>query len=259
MKPIYQISIDTNLCNYELWLNDFKIDFQSYDHPMYFDLPVNHGLVKGENSLKMIMKPINDTENLHDNAYCKLKVIKSELSGNEELIGREEILVFNSDKISDIKKTTNGILPVYTKATVFTSAMDSIFSKFNLMKLDVDFEMIQKLYYELHTLFRNKDEDTLLALIKPKIELYSYAYHDTTESEKLQARMILDDLFSKKVEALDFEKCTIRYYRDKRLVCIEALDGDQPLYFTDNIDSGLVYYPVYWGMQERSKDWKIYL
>jgi len=260
MFNIYQISISTNLCNYELWINDFRIDKQNSGHPANYDLPINQWLKNGVNELKMVITPLHPDTNININAYANLKLLKSELAIDEMLINTHEIQSFNSYDLAEISKKLNGNLPAYTKSTVLNIGKIAWGKQLeDLPDLDIDYGFANKMYNQLYKMFETKSFNKIKDLISPKIQYYASAYDNPISSEIDTASLYIEDLLSKKLQTISFYGFMLRFYGNNKLFCLEDNDGDQPLFFTDDIDDAFVFYPVFFGQNNNDKTWQIFL
>ncbi len=244
MNSIYQFEIDANGCNYELWLNDIRVDIQMSDHSIVYSLPVNQWIKKGKNCVEVSLVPLSNETKLSTKSYFKLKIVEAEL--NKGKADHPKVIVSWSS--SDFPTLTNNPLqgikfPTYFEASI---TFDNMLFQ-SLEKLDLGFREVSSVYKKVHALFATKDLKGLLQLMDFKITEFSKSYYDSYEDEVQRQTFFIEDLFSKNLQPLEFKNYKIKYFMDQKIVCIEDKEGDQPIFFTDDIDQDYTFYPFYFG------------
>lgn len=261
MSSVYILGIESNYCNYEIWINDIRVDIQTSNHPASYSFPINQWLLSDISELEIIIKPLNNSFELHNNAYLKTTISVCSVSLIDELENCKEISCLTSPEINTFKINSVEPLTSYKgKITFKTNEIVTLFNKApKLQLLSTDFYSVQNLYKEIFSLFQNKDELKLLRFLSNKTNHYASVYNERIEKKIQRTKTVLRDLFSKKIGALNFEGFHLQYYSYKRIVCLEDKDGDQPLFFTDDIDDLFVFFPLYFARELDSDEWKIVL
>jgi hypothetical protein len=248
MKDIYQFEINSSGCNYEIWLNDIRIDIQLADVPIVYDLPVNQWIKRGRNKLEIKLIPLTGKAEIDLKACLKLNICQGNYSG--KVFSKNKVLknIETTSFIELKKKSKNVDLSKYLISENFDTDFqytNPIFTE--LDSISIDKEELITLYKTLNSYFKNKDTLAILNLMEFKMKGFSKSYQDSYENELKRQLFFLKDLFGKKVEPVNYEGYNIKYFLNNNMVCLEDKEGDQPLFFTDDIDDSYIFYPVYFS------------
>lgn len=258
MDTIYIASISASNCNYEFWIDDFRADLQMGDQSTVYELPINQWLQKKNTSLSLTLKPLSRDTSLSAASYCNIIFFACTVNASGHIQSRNVIKEMKVDYLDQELQKTGGILPGYSvKDSLSLEAFND--DPIPLQPLSVDFGQVEKLYKEVAELIKDRRINELMAMMETKTGHFAKRYHVAVSQENNRRRLIWEDLMEKNLEPLLFEGCRIKYYNDRKMVCLENADGDQPLYFTDDIDVAHVYYPLFFGKVKGANEWKIVL
>jgi hypothetical protein len=249
MKDIYQFEINSSGCNYEIWLNDIRIDIQLGDMPIVYDLPVNQWINNGENNLQIKILPLSDKSELEPKAYFKLIISQGSLFG-KVFSKLYELKNIETPSFQELKQKSEGVdlssfLLSYNFVTDFQYS-NPVFSELNSFAINKA-ELVT-FYKTISEYFQNEDLDALMGLMKFKMKGFSKSYQDRYEDELERQMFFLKDLFGKKIEPVNYEEYNIKYFLNNKIVCLEDKEGDQPLFFSDDIDDSYIFYPFYFSI-----------
>jgi hypothetical protein len=248
MKDIYQFEINSSGCNYEIWLNEIRIDIQVWNRPIVYDLPINQWIKKGVNKLEVKVIPISGKPEISPKAYCKITIDQGTLSG--KIFSKlKELKKAETPSFQELKqKTPDFDLSSYT----VTENFDTNFLYSNGMFNDLNVVSIQKqelvtIYKTISNYFKNKDIGSLIGLIEYKMREFSKSYQDNYNDEVERQKIYLKDLFDKKSEPVNYDEYNVRYFLKNKIVCLEDSQGNQPLFFSDEIEGSYIFYPFFFG------------
>jgi len=259
MKYIYQIEIDSSGCNYELWLNYIRIDIQKTSHPITYDLPINQWIKNGNNTIKLVLLPLFDDSELLLESYLKVNIARKGVSNNNI---NEKVNIFQLQS-PDLKKqkeiSPNLILSnfiIKSEFEVQINFKNDIF--YGLSKLSITLDELIDYYTYLYSLFLDKKKDKLLELMEFKMKQFSTVYNTSFGYEKNRQSAMLDVLFEKKLDPLNIEACSISFFLDKKIVCLEDFFGDPPITYTEYYDEDMyTTYPLFLGKKTDTNKWII--
>ncbi len=249
MKDIYQFEINSSECNYEIWLNDIRIDIQLADVPIVYDMPINQWVKRGRNKLEIKLIPLSGKAELNLKAYFKLNICQGNYSG--KVFSKNKILknIETTSFIELKQKSKNVNLSTYLISENFDANFqysNPIFTE--LDSISINKEELITLYKTLNSYFKNKDTLAILNLMEFKMKGFSKSYQDSYENELERQLFFLKDLFGKKVEPVNYENYNIKYFLNNKMVCLEDKNGDQPLFFSDGIEDSYIFYPFYFSI-----------
>jgi hypothetical protein len=258
MNLIYQFQINTNACNYELWLNDIRVDIQMADNPIVYDLLVNPWLKTGNNNLKIIMLPISSNPELSHKAYFKIAIVKG-IPTDGKMTTTDEVKRLGSPDFKEMKENNPDlILNRFELNDAFIPEIEYKNLVFeSLVPLNTSREELTMVYRRLHNLFLEKDKTSILALLEFKIREYAKSIYDTYENQVNRQSIFLDEMFSNNIEPLDFSKYHMTSFLGNSLYCLEDDEGDQPIFFTSSSDDYYTFYPFWFGKKDPHGDWII--
>ncbi len=225
-KIVYILEINSNGCNYKLWLNGIRSDIQMSNMPIVYDLPVNHCLIKGLNQVKIELLPLAGNSELLDSSYVKIKVGRGELIDGQ-VPTRTIVKSIESPNLRELREANpENPIPSYTVNDSFTTQTDFENPLFEeLIPLNTSIQELQKVYYELHNLLLSGDTAALLQRMKFKINVYANSYYNSIEEEIQNQREYLTTVIGKQLHDMNFENYNLSYFLDKKLVCIEDDEG----------------------------------
>lgn len=249
MKEIFQLEINSSKCNYEIWLNDIKIDSQLNSLPIVYDLTVNQWLKKEINKIKILVLPHKGYSQLSSDEYFRVSFISANIL-NDTITNKQELFKLETPQFNNLKDENNALdISSYELNKIFEVDLKNenlIFSKLKISQ-PTHSELVDA-YIKLKQLFKNKEIETLIELIDFKITEFSKVYQDSKLEEVSRQKFFLSDLFSRNIYDVDYLKYNLTSYANNTIFCLEDNKSDQPLMFSNPNDDLVYYYPFYFGV-----------
>jgi hypothetical protein len=247
MNKIYQFDINTNGCNFELWLNDIRIECQMLDMPIVTDKTINRWLKSGSNKLKVILLPISSQEEIHDQAYVRIKIHRGDNIGGY-VENKVEIASFNSPDFKHAKESQKGVpLKRHAISENFDTTINyenKIFS--DLQPLSMSPKEIIKEFRSIIRLFKKQKTEEILDLMVFKFEEYAHVINKTMNQEEHRQRLMLKKLFNHEFIDVNLENYQLVNHMNGMIVSFEDEYGTPPIAFYKG-DNMFSFYPVYIG------------
>ncbi len=258
MIAIYLLEISCSRCNYELWLNGIRVDYQMRDSPVVYDLTLNRWLKKSGNVLRVIMKPLRGSDELHDLSYFRANLAWG-TPVNGIVRSRELVKAVKSPDFRDIREKNKGmVLAKYELTEGFDTKIEyqnGIFT--GLPRLQAGYPEIQQLYEKAHQLFKNRKTQELIEWMGYKISEYAMVFDKSIEEEKKRQSGILEDLYRNELITIDFPYYKPVFYQNNTIVCMEDDEGTQPIVY-DGGGTDFIFYDLFFSKDDKG-EWIIAL
>ena len=253
MKDIYQLEINSSGCNYEIWLNEIRIDIQLWNRPIVYDLPINQWIKTGVNKLEIKILPLSKKAELESKAYFKITICQGTLVG--KIFSKlKELKKIETPSFQELKQNSENIdISSYLLKENFE--IDFLFSNsifIGLNSISVKKEELILLYKSITSYFQNQDAVSLMSLMEYKMKGFSKSYQDSYSDERERQMIFLKNLFNKKIELVNYDDYSIQYFLKDKIVCLEDKVGDQPLFFSDSSGESYFFYPFYFGIEKNN-------
>lgn len=252
-QPVYTLQIDTISACYEIKVNDIPLYAESEGSPTAVELPINHLLLKGLNSLQVVISPAKHEKEFVGHTKTTFEIYYrdiNDLRTNRKLVTSAKFPDYL--KNNELKKS---VIPSKTEFQASLSLEAPAWS--NSPVLELNKQTINEalgVYREYFNALKSKNIEAILKLTNIKNKVYADSLYTglnvyinrVRESFKAEFENPLNELTD-----FDIQVKIPHLHAFGKLVTIMNDEGRSPLYFYDTDTGVSTEYEIYLCMKDK--------
>lgn len=251
-QAFYTLQINTVSAGFEIKVNDIPLHAESEGSPTSVELPINHLLLKGLNSLQVVISPAKNNKRFADHTkttfdiYCR---DINDLRTNRKLVASAKFPDYLKNK-----KLNKSAIPSTTEFQASLLLEAPVWSSSPVLKLDEQTKNeALGVYREYFNALKSKNIDAILKLTHIKNKVYADSSYRSLNTHLDGLRESLKEEFADSANQLidfDIQVKIPQLHAFGKLVTIMNDEDRSPLMFY-NSDTGVTTsYEIYLCMKE---------
>ncbi len=246
-RPLYTLKINTMAACFEIKVNDIPLHAERMGAETAVEMPINHLLLNGENSLQVVISPSKEDGEFVDHTQTTFEIYcrdAKESRRNRKLVasahfpdylGNKKLKKSAIHSTTEFQASLTSEAPVWSGAPVLT---------LNEQTVNAALAVYKKYFHAL----KSKNIEAIFNLTKLKDKAYADSYYQSLDTHLEGLRESLkEELADPANELIDFDKQvkTPELHASGRLITILNQDKRSPLQFY-NSDTGITTsYKIY--------------
>lgn len=255
-QPIYSLKVEANVCNYQIYVNDFKIFNEFRGFPLNSEFNFNEWIYASVSNVKMIVSPMPGQQTFDYEASVTISVFcrdKSDTNHENKIeVAKLATPVFSAS--SPVPFAFNVSFP--TSVPFLTQISNASVLKLEQKLID---EAI-KVYKEIHILFSSKDIAAIEQKINTREDEYAGVYYDSPSERKNDTLKKLIKYFGNlnlEVWELALQHFTPKLYCGGRIITMEDSRDFSPIFMVDRKERSSVSFPFYFMISKENNEFLV--
>lgn len=240
MYKNYLLNIKSYLCNFELFLNEVRVESEYNDNHVSIELPTNQWLRKDLNALRIRVIPRSENENLEARSRVEVQIILlKEVHVDYSKSVRTKVFELNSLNGEDINEEGMPLLEIIDSFVIEDEFKPEWLEETSKKFTPSDFLEMTNYYRKIHSLFLAKNTNGLLKLFSEKIHSVSKVFNETSDEFQNFILEGLKEIWKdeeNELWPLEKQKLVPHYYSGGKLMCLQN-EYHQPviLYYNEKL------------------------
>ncbi|MCX6190119.1 MAG: hypothetical protein NTW54_11075 [Bacteroidetes bacterium] len=255
-QPQYALAMKNNLCSFIAYINDIPAFNNSQGTAYNISVPINHLIINGENTFKVLVTPLKSSQHLEELSECFAIILVKDVFDNADQFVEISITGIPAGTSNDTLK-----LPAFEIKGKFEASLPfDDYTWVNAPKLDknrsTNIDLARHYFRAFHNALDKQNTNYIFHEIVQREKEFSMAFYDDYEDGYAKTQKDFNDTLNDEnyqLQAMDLGTFLPRFYADDRIITFENEKHEQPVFFLNDVEFTRRQYPLYLCLNKKNE------